>query len=166
MKLRQVNTPANKAAWTEHFYNGELKVVNGEVETDNENWINLLLQRGFRPADEVKESSVFGEVYQEEQPEPLGTQVATKVENECDQEHIEELIEESREAEKEQEDTSATIHEDSPKDTPSDVEDVPSMESVMQPSEEKDPFSLENLMGDALRVPKPRPNPRRRTKKE
>ena len=162
MRLRQVNTPASRAAWTEHFYGGELKVVNGEVETDNQNWITQLLQRGFRPIEEAEDTQNFGEVYQEKQPEPLGTQIAAQVENECDQQKIEELVEESREVEEtKEEDTSATIKED----TPNSVEDVPSHDNMMQPNQEKDPFSLENLMGDALRVPKPRP-PKRRMKKE
>ena len=97
MRLRQVNSPASKAQWSEHFYNGELKVVNGEVETDNETWINLLYERGFRPIDEVEkvEEIVFGEVTQEEPVEPLGTQIAAQADTESEQERVTELIEES-----------------------------------------------------------------------
>lgn len=46
-KLRQTANPADKASWTEHFYTGKLNVVDGEVETDNPVWVELLRQRGF-----------------------------------------------------------------------------------------------------------------------
>ncbi len=95
--MRQVNSPAGQANWSEHFYSGELKVVNGEVETDNETWIGLLYDRGFRPVDEKTEGTV-GEVCQEESVEPLGTQVAAQADTESEQEHVMDLIEESEKA--------------------------------------------------------------------
>lgn len=54
MKLRQTLAPAPFANWVEYFYDGELKVVGGETETDNQRYIEVLLSRGFSPInDEV-----------------------------------------------------------------------------------------------------------------
>lgn len=53
MKLRQTNSPAPLASWTEFHYAGEIRITNGEVETDNPTAIEVLLSRGFTPVDEV-----------------------------------------------------------------------------------------------------------------
>lgn len=47
MKLRQTLAPAPFASWKEYFYDGELQIVGGEVETDNQRYIQILLSRGF-----------------------------------------------------------------------------------------------------------------------
>jgi hypothetical protein len=52
MRLRQTLAPAPQSSWTEYFYAGELKVVNGEVETDNPSFIENLLSRGFTPVED------------------------------------------------------------------------------------------------------------------
>jgi len=94
VKLRQVNSPASRAAWTEPFYSGELKVVNGETETDNPEWINQLRGRGYviveEETEEVPQSegvSEFatvpeedaGEVYVEQPFVPLSTQTVDEI---------------------------------------------------------------------------------------
>jgi hypothetical protein len=147
MKLRQVHSPAAQAFWIEHFYNGELKVVNGEVETDNQTWINLLYQRGFRPIDEVNEEfETVGEVYVDEGVEPLGTQIAAQVENECDQEKIDALVDESREKEEElkEEESQAVEVQSEPLETPKE-EKAEDTKEITKPD---DPF-------DALKDPSP-----------
>ena len=76
MRLRQVDNPADRASWMEMFYAYQpLKVVNGIVETDNPNQINLLLQRGFRPIEEPIEvenvaNNVTPLVVEEKKKEP------------------------------------------------------------------------------------------------
>jgi hypothetical protein len=71
-RLRQTQSPAQRANWTEYFYSGELKVVNGEVETDNENWVHQLLARGFSEVndDTLDNVEVLGEVVKEPEVEP------------------------------------------------------------------------------------------------
>lgn len=99
MKLRLVTGKiAPKSGMrTEHFYNGELKVYNDEVETDNPNWIKLLYERGYKPVEEMTlterylypdlqnpdiqedaQEEPVAEVYQEEPVEPQGTQVVNE----------------------------------------------------------------------------------------
>lgn len=53
VKLRQRDNPADKASWTEHFYDGKVKVTNGTVDTDNLVYVGLLQQRGFRIVDDA-----------------------------------------------------------------------------------------------------------------
>jgi hypothetical protein len=75
VRLRQTQSPAQKANWTEYFYSGELKVVNGEVETDNEIWVHQLLARGFSEVndDTPETTEVLGEVRKEPEvvPQPV-----------------------------------------------------------------------------------------------
>ena len=97
--MRQVDRPAQQANWTEYFYEGELKVVNGETETDNQVWIDQLLVRGFRNVEEIPQDvKVYGEVRTEDSVEPLGTQVARAAETESEREHVKELVKESESA--------------------------------------------------------------------
>lgn len=44
--MRQVMYPAD-TSWTEHFFDGEVRVVNNEVTFDREHWKDALYQRGF-----------------------------------------------------------------------------------------------------------------------
>jgi len=46
--LRQVDRPGAQASWTEQLYDRPYKIVNGEVEVENPNHINLLKGRGFK----------------------------------------------------------------------------------------------------------------------
>jgi hypothetical protein len=86
--LRQVQRPASNANWTEYFYAGELKVVNGEVEVpaDKFEWINQLKFRGFEvvgeeekaspPQDQELDPQLEETIHNQEPFEPLGTQTA------------------------------------------------------------------------------------------
>lgn len=75
MKLRQTLAPAPHSSWTEYFYAGELRVVNGEVETDNPSFIENLLSRGFTPVED--------EVVAENESEPQVPARATKKKKEA-----------------------------------------------------------------------------------
>jgi len=78
--MRQVHRPATGANWTEHLYHKEVKVVNGEVETDDPDTINALMMRGFREVDPAQRHApvtILGKMYREGDPKPEGTQVVT-----------------------------------------------------------------------------------------
>lgn len=75
--LRQVDSPAAGASWTEHMYERPYKVVNGEVEVTHPNHIDLLLGRGFaiiKDEDKDKVVRALGVIRREDDPEPQGTQ--------------------------------------------------------------------------------------------
>lgn len=72
-RLRQVDTPAARASWTEHFYDAEYKVVNGEVEVENPRHIELFLGRGFReisPDDDNTPKRALGVIHVGGKSEP------------------------------------------------------------------------------------------------
>lgn len=191
MRLRQVDRPAGLANWKEYFYSGELLVVSGETETDNEDWILQLRQRGFRPIDEIAENArAEGNVYTTGQTEPLGTQVATKAPDDALR-----LVEESKSAEPQDRETTETVDQDSdpsqeetlPVESEPDeptaffpVEDTPQEETEEASDEEQEPEedaapqkdeapSLEGLMNDVFERTPPPPKPkraRRKTNKE
>lgn len=75
--LRQINTPGSAAQWTEHMYSREYKVVNGEVEVENQDHITLLLGRGFKIVDEATKDTpvrLLGVIRIGDEVEPQGTQ--------------------------------------------------------------------------------------------
>ncbi len=94
-RLRQVASPAQRGNWVEYFYSGQLQVVNGETETENQEWINQLLGRGFQVIEETPtevpqsqgvsafsanaDEDTLGEVRVEESAQPLGTQIANEI---------------------------------------------------------------------------------------
>jgi hypothetical protein len=53
---------ATQASWTEYFYDGEVKVVHGRIETYKPNWrYALLAERGFIEEPEVEAESPVAE---------------------------------------------------------------------------------------------------------
>ena len=156
-RLRQVARPASQANWTEHFYSGELHVRGGECETDNENWINQLLGRGYVVVDETQQEDASDE-------EPSAVEVTveeTVVEEPQEEQPVEEPSEEPVEATpSEEEPTTDLVVEDASEDVP-EVAEVE--EAVEEPREADVGPSLEELMQQTLSEPKPK---RSRRKKE
>lgn len=78
--LRQKNTPAGNAVWTEHMYSGEYKVVNNLVEVENKDHIDILLGRGYEIVTEEdlqKPVRRLGVIRYAEEVEPQGTQTVS-----------------------------------------------------------------------------------------
>ena len=174
VRLRQTQRPADKASWKEFFYSGELQVTNGEVETDNQEWIDQLLFRGFTVVDENMPTDVkiFGDVYADEGAQPMGTQVVeadtdlTPVEEAKDQETVD-----ADESGGDSEHGTVAVNEpvndadDESNDEPSESvlnestdDDVAVEEDANVGNDEqpKDDTSLEDLMQSALTGPRPR----------
>lgn len=145
VRLRQTVRPAPQANWTEHFYSGALKVVGGETETDNQNWIDQLLGRGFTIVDGDQEQvETLGEVSFDKPVEPQGTQVVeadTEIKTEKEPEVV--AVDESRY----NEETEAV-----------NVVEEPTVEEL---TEEEHPSMLEDLMTNVLH-PKPRKSRRKK----
>lgn len=70
MRLVQTLAPAPNASWIEFFYTGELKVVNGEVETDNPTFIEALKLRGFSVVEKEGERDELVEVATAKESKP------------------------------------------------------------------------------------------------
>jgi hypothetical protein len=182
-KLRQVNIVSHRANWTEYFYDGELKVVNGETETDNPVWIQHLRLRGFKPLDEIPQNvktlgKIRGEETEESPVEPLGTQVAAAADTETEFEHVEELIEESESHPPVDQETVETVNENSIESVPSEETNMKEenySDSEMNSSEthsqetRSEPTDLELMLQEAMgkrTPPPPKTRSRRRTPKK
>lgn len=157
MRLRQVQRPANQASWTEHFYSGFLRVTNGEVETDNQDWINQLKFRGFKDVDEIPEDmNILGKVRYEESVKPQGTQVVTVdtelPDREETQEDNDEMVVESPHE--------PTYAEPDLVEESSDAESNEELETAVQ-EEKKDDDFLADMMKETI---KRRPSRSRRNK--
>jgi hypothetical protein len=64
---------ATQASWTEHFYDGSCKVVNGRIETYKPNWIDeLTAARGFSFEEAEAEPLSAVEDVPTEQPQNSG----------------------------------------------------------------------------------------------
>jgi hypothetical protein len=105
--LRQKNTPASNATWTEHTYSREYKVVGGLVEVDVQDHIDLFLGRGYEIVTEEdlnKPVRVLGVIRREEEVDPQGTQTVS-VQDESDETSDAPLAEEEATVEAEAEAT-------------------------------------------------------------
>lgn len=122
---------------SEHFYDGELKVVNDEAETDNPNWIQQLRERGYKPIDEMNaaDKALWGEVYKEEE---VGTQVVDTFED-----YLE--VEPSKETKEEPDDNSQAPHVDQDFDLGPSNEEHSDEERL-----DEEPSDLELMMAEAM----------------